>query len=91
MKSIITLLIIVLGNCIHIHAQIKSSEELKGDKYIFSNNFIKAIESYNEAKELTQEGQRNLAQSYRNLDSNQKAEVILKKLISNLVILWKKY
>jgi len=82
MKSIITLLIIVLGNCIHIHAQIKSSEELKGDKYIFSNNFIKAIESYNEAKELTQEGQRNLAQSYRNLDSNQKAEVILKKLIS---------
>lgn len=58
----------------------KTSKELRGDKYFFSYSFDKAIVSYNQAKELSLEGKRRLAQGYHNIDQNLKAEEIYSEL-----------
>lgn len=64
-------------------AQKKSSDELKGDKYAFVYSFDKAIESYTKAKQLSIEGQRKLAESYHNMDQNDKSEEVYLKLLSS--------
>lgn len=52
----------------------KSAKEEKGDKYFEIYSFLKAIEKYEQVKGLTVEGQRNLAESYKNAGLNDKSE-----------------
>lgn len=59
----------------------KSNKEIKGDKYFFRYDFDKAIGKYERAKDLTISGQRNLAESYRNMYKNEKAAAAYSKLI----------
>ncbi len=76
-------LIISAGICTNIYAQDKSNKELRGDKYTFNYSYSKAVESYKDSKSLTPSGQRSLAESYRNLDSNTLAEETYAALINN--------
>lgn len=64
----------------HTYAQ-KSTKEIKGDKYYSFYSFDKAIEKYNQADVLTVEGQRKLAESYRNTNNPIKAEETYAKYI----------
>ena len=80
MKTILTLLVI-FGFCLAAFSQEKSKREQKGDKHYFSYNFDKAIESYTEAKNLTEEGQRKLAESYAKIERNAEAEAAYAKLV----------
>lgn len=61
---------------------IKSSEELKGDKYAFSFSYDKAIDSYIQSKQLSIDGQRSLAESYHNMDQNIQSEEAYLKLMN---------
>jgi outer membrane protein OmpA-like peptidoglycan-associated protein len=81
MKKIFIPVFLLLGIGINVTAQVKSSEELKGDKYSFVYSFDKAIESYNHAKQLTLDGQRKLAEAYHKTDLNIKAEEAYEKLM----------
>ena len=62
--------------------QVKSKDEIKGDKLSFEYSYDKAIESYNNSEKLTTEGQRKLAEIYRKLDMYVKSE----EAYSNLII-----
>ena len=62
MKTLLTILVI-FGFGLAAFSQEKSRLEQKGDKHYFSFNYDKAIESYTEAENLTEEGQRKLAES----------------------------
>lgn len=84
MKKLIIPIILFLGISINAGAQEKSAKEKRGDKYTFNYSYDKAIEKYTHTKNLSVEGQRNLAESYRNLDSNVKCEETYAKLISSL-------
>lgn len=48
----------------------KTPKELKGDKYFQKYSFKSAIEKYEGVDGLTSEGQRNLAESYKNTNQN---------------------
>ena len=48
----------------------KTGKETKGDKYFNKYSFSKAIEKYKAVDGLTLEGQRNLAESYKNTNQN---------------------
>lgn len=76
---------ILLFICISLGAvaQDKSSQELQGDKYAFIFSYTEAIESYNRAKQLTTEGQRMLAEAYRNMNLNIESEAAYAKLIGS--------
>ena len=52
----------------------KTGKEIKGDKYFTKYSFTRAIDKYIGVDGLTSEGQRNLAESYKN--TNQNAESI---------------
>jgi len=52
----------------------KSRKEKQGDKYAFVYSYDKAIDAYNNSKNLSVEGKRNLAKSYYNLDQFFNAE-----------------
>jgi len=80
-KLLLPIIIFFIGVGIQVNAQEKSSKELKGDQYAFNYSFNKAIDSYTSAKELTVEGQRRLAQSYYNVDSNIQSEITYSKLV----------
>ena len=45
----------------------KSHKEIKGDKYYSYYSFNKAIDKYKAVKDLTVDGQRKLAKSYKNI------------------------
>jgi outer membrane protein OmpA-like peptidoglycan-associated protein len=62
-------------------AQEKSNREKEGDKYAFAYSFDKAVESYSKAKNLTLEGQRELAVCYSNLEKHKEAETAYSKLL----------
>jgi outer membrane protein OmpA-like peptidoglycan-associated protein len=64
-------------------AQAKSRSELKGDKHFFVYSYKKAIESYTNARSLSPEGQRRLAESYRKTGQHPEAEMIYSKLIGS--------
>ena len=63
-------------------SQEKSRQELNGDKFAFKFSFDKAIESYNSSKELTTEGQRNLANAYHQLNQDVESEIAYAKLLT---------
>jgi outer membrane protein OmpA-like peptidoglycan-associated protein/tetratricopeptide (TPR) repeat protein len=48
-----------------VFSQKKTRKEIKGDKYYSYYSFDKAIEKYKKVEDLTVEGQRNLAESYK--------------------------
>ena len=81
MKKLFTPIILLIAICFHATAQEKSQKEMQGDKFAFRYSYDKAIESYNQAKMLTVEGQRHLAEAYRKLDKNAESELIYEKLI----------
>jgi outer membrane protein OmpA-like peptidoglycan-associated protein len=76
MKNLLILIIIIFGLGTNLIAQEKSRKEIKGDKYYHLYSFDRAIRAYSHTKHLTLQGQRNLAQSYHNMDRNVEAEVI---------------
>ncbi|MGM0650831.1 MAG: hypothetical protein ACQES1_10045, partial [Bacteroidota bacterium] len=61
----------------------KSNRELKANKYFFSYSYDKAIDLYLRTKNLSVEGQRNLAISYHNMEQNTLAENAWEDLLSN--------
>lgn len=64
-------------------AQEKSSKEIKGDKAFFIYDFENAISKYSRTKDLTAQGQRNLAESYQNTRQTEKSIGVYSKLISS--------
>jgi outer membrane protein OmpA-like peptidoglycan-associated protein len=63
-------------------AQLKSKNELKGDKDYFIYSFDDAIEIYSAEKQLSVDGQRKLAKSYYNMNKNTQSEEAYLKLLS---------
>ncbi|TND01979.1 MAG: OmpA/MotB domain-containing protein [Bacteroidetes bacterium] len=63
-------------------AQEKSNKELKGDEYAFNYSFDKAIVAYTQARQLTPDGQRRLAESYCNMDQHAESEAAYARLIN---------
>lgn len=82
MKKLYIPFIVLIGIGFSATAQKKSTKEKRGDKYTFSYSFEKAIDSYTHAKQLTTEGQRKLAESYRNMERNTEAEAAYALLIT---------
>lgn len=82
MKNILISFVVLFGFVFNGFTVEKSNREVKGDKYYFVYAFDKAIDKYRRAKTLTVEGQRRLADSYRNMGNNAKAEEVYAKLIS---------
>jgi outer membrane protein OmpA-like peptidoglycan-associated protein len=82
MKNIIIPIIVFICISINSLAQEKSRQEKNGDKFAFKYSFDKAIESYNDAKKLTSEGQRYLADAYHQLDKDIESEIAYAKLLS---------
>jgi len=60
----------------------KSNKEKRGDKFFFRYAFDKAISKYVRVKNLTTDGHRKMAESYRNMGKNAKAEAAYSNLIS---------
>jgi outer membrane protein OmpA-like peptidoglycan-associated protein/tetratricopeptide (TPR) repeat protein len=82
MKNIIIPILLFISLSIHSFAQEKSRQELSGDKFAFKYSFDKAIVSYSQAKQLTPEGQRHLADAYHQLDQDIDSEIAYAKLLS---------
>ncbi len=73
MKKILALLILNALLLTSLYAQ-KSRKEIKGDHYYSIYSFSDAIKKYTKAKNLSVEGQRRLAESYKNAGNTLKAE-----------------
>lgn len=82
MKKLIIPILAIMITSFYAVAQEKSPKELKGDKYAFSYAYDKAIEKYASVKQLTVEGQRNLAKSYQKMNRNVEAEITYAKLVN---------
>ena len=82
MKKIFIPLIVLVVTCFNVTAQKKSNKEIKGDKSSFNYSFDKAIKSYSHDKNLSVEGQRQLAESYHKTDQNVKSEESYSKLMT---------
>lgn len=82
MKKIVIPIILFISFSLSTIAQEKSRQEIKGDKFAFKYAFDKAIESYNQSKELTPEGQRHLADAYHQMDQDVESEIAYAKLLS---------
>src|SRR5690554_293492 len=80
MKKIIIPLCVFIS--LNLMAQDKSVTERKGDRYSFTYRYDKAISAYTATKNLSVDGQRALAESYRKLDENQLAEECYSRLLS---------
>jgi len=72
--KLIFMLMLLIGLGFNAEAADKHRREIRGDKYFFVYSFEKAISWYTHAKTLTTEGQRRLAQSYKNLNRYEEAE-----------------
>ncbi|MES2592841.1 MAG: OmpA family protein [Bacteroidota bacterium] len=81
MKKLYIPLLVFIGLNFNVLAQEKSRNELKGDKYAFRYSYNEAIESYNNAKELTLDGKRKLAESYRKIGKNVEAEIVYSEIV----------
>ena len=81
MKKILFTFTLLLAFTINSNAQ-KSPKETKGDQFYEQYSFDKAIESYEATKDLSVEGQRKLAESYRHLDKNIEAQSTYSKFIN---------
>lgn len=82
MKKILISLLVLIGISMSALTQEKSSKEKKGDKYFFIYAYDDAINRYSQTNDLTVSGQRNLAESYRYMNQNEKSEETYQKLIS---------
>ncbi len=67
---------------VNINAQ-KSAKEIKGDKFFERYSFTKAIEKYVESKELTNEGKKRLAESYKNTNQYAESKSAYEKFITS--------
>lgn len=74
MKKLLILILLFAGYGNSAIAAGKSHKEINGDKYYFVYSFEKAIDSYTQARNLSTEGQRRLAESYHNIGLNTKSE-----------------
>jgi outer membrane protein OmpA-like peptidoglycan-associated protein len=83
MKKITLLTIVMLFYFLHVCAQKKSNNELKGDKLYFNYSFDKAINAYTHADQLSIDGQRRLAESYHKIDQDTQSERIYSILLNN--------
>jgi outer membrane protein OmpA-like peptidoglycan-associated protein len=81
MKNIILFILLIIGIGFNAVAGDKSHKELRGDKHFFVYSFAKAIDSYSRVKQLTAEGQRRLAESYRNVELPALSEMAYEKLL----------
>jgi outer membrane protein OmpA-like peptidoglycan-associated protein len=82
MKKLYIPIVLFIAFGFNTMAQEKSRNEKQGDKYAFRYAYDKAIESYTDAKKLTTEGQRRLAESYKHMDQNMQAEAIYSQLVN---------
>lgn len=82
MKKIIIPIILFISFSINAIAQEKSRQEINGDKFAFKYSFDKAIISYNQAKQLTPDGQRHLSDAYHQLNQDLESEIAYAKLLS---------
>ena len=83
MKKILSIALAFIFICFSVNAQEKSRKEIKGDKYAFRYAYDDAIKSYTQAKQLTFEGQRRLAESYHKMGQNIQSEDIYSKLVNS--------
>ncbi len=83
MKKIILSLLVLTGISLGAFAQEKSSREIKGDKFYFIYAYDNAIDKYSRVKDLTVQGQRNLASSYRLMKQNEDSEETYAKMFNN--------
>lgn len=74
MKKISTAIMLFLATSFLVHAQDKSANEKRADKYVFNYSYYKAINLYTKISPLSIGALRNLAKSYSSLDSNTQAE-----------------
>jgi len=70
---------ILIGISANVGAQEKSGREKRADKQVFTFNYSKAIEKYKRTKNLTIEGQRNLAISYHKVGRDIESEAVYEK------------
>ncbi|MBV5342601.1 PD40 domain-containing protein, partial [bacterium] len=82
MKNLIILVLAFTVIGFSANAQEKSIKEIRGGKYSFNYSYDKAIKAYSNAKDLTVEGQRVLAESYHKVDSNAAAAKVYSGMIS---------
>lgn len=82
MKNVFITCLLLVGFSLGGFAQEKSNKEIKGDKYYFIYDFENAISKYSHTKDLSAQGQRNLAVSYFSIGKKGKAEEVYSKLIS---------
>lgn len=82
MKTIFIPLLLLLSFSLNTVAQEKSRREKRGDKYIFTYSYDKAIVQYNKADELTISGKRNLAESYAKTNQDVQAELIYRSIVN---------
>lgn len=72
----------LVGFSLAASAQEKSNKEIKGDKSFSIFDFDNAISKYRRAKNLTPQGQRNLAESYHHTGQTVKSIAVYSKLIN---------
>lgn len=82
MKKFILFFATALIFSVNINAQ-KSAKEIKGDKFFERYSFTKAIEKYIEVKELTNEGKKRLAESYKNTNQYAESKSAYEKFITS--------
>jgi outer membrane protein OmpA-like peptidoglycan-associated protein len=85
MKTIYITFLVFFTLTLTVSGQEKSRREKQGDKYAFQYAFQKAIDKYVSVKELTPEGKRSLAESYKIIEQNKMAETIYAELIASKV------
>ena len=83
MKTIYITFLVFFALTLTVSGQEKSRREKQGDKYAFKYAFQKAIDKYVSVKELTPEGKRSLAESYKIIEQNKMAETIYAELIAS--------
>jgi outer membrane protein OmpA-like peptidoglycan-associated protein len=81
MKTIYFFIILIICPFFLVEAQ-KTATEIKGDKLFNDYSFYEAIEKYMQLETLTTQGQRNLAESYRNIGEYTSSENAYKKFIN---------
>ncbi len=82
MKNLFIPVIVCLGFSLSSIAQEKSKKEIQGDKYAFKYAYDDAIVAYSQAKSLTPEGQRHLAEAYHNMNQDTESEIEYSKLVN---------
>lgn len=87
MNKLLIPIILFIGISVNVFSQDKSHREIRGDKYYTIYSFEKAIDTYNNVKQLSLEGQRRLAESYYNIDHREKSEEVYSKMLSSSEVL----